>query len=171
MKPRKRINIKKIIENKLISDLNYDLGISVGGIIVNRYLPTLSTDMYNTDTIIQISEEETKIWEEKEKKYNSFPYKKTPEQEEAQTRLFYENRKWYHILEEKYLPETIDVRITKIHPTNIKTFGEGIEEALWDCDFSHYKISEGFFEEGHKYAWCSTITLTRHIEKIPEKYL
>lgn len=171
MKLRKRINKNKLIQNNLMNKLNYDLGISVGGIIVNRFLPILSTDTMDVDNIIQVSEEDSKLWKEKENYYRKFPDGKTKEEKEQKTRLFYENRKWFQSIEEKYLPETIEVRITKIHPTNLEKFSKGIKEALWDCDFSSYWIYEGFFNEGHNHAWCSTITLTRKLGKIPEKYL
>jgi hypothetical protein len=73
-------------------------------------------------------------------------------------------------LEEKYLPETIKVPVPRVAPTNINRFGEGIKDTLWNCDMSHYRIADGFFEQTESYAWCSYIILTRHIEKVPEKF-
>lgn len=31
-------------------------------------------------------------------------------------------------------------------------------------------VQEGFFEQTNEFAWCSYIILTRHIEKVPEKF-
>jgi hypothetical protein len=153
--------------------LNYQLGVYVGEYIVALHLPTLSTDMLLTRTIIEVSPEETAEWEILEKPQQIYISSKDPDREakeEARTKRFYENRKWYHKLEEKYLPETIKVRVPRVVPTNMKQFTKGIEDVLWDCDRSHYKIKEGFFEQTINLAWCSYIILTRHIEKIPEKF-
>ncbi len=169
------LKTRKPNQTKIINELNFSLGISVGDNIVNNFLPTLSTDMLHSKSIIEVSPEESEIWKKMHDEWFELAMKdrqdKKSGDDKESTRVFYENRKWYVKIEEKYLPETIEVRITKIKPTNIKEFQRGIEEALWDCDFSHYKVVDGFFEEGHEYAWCSTITLTRHIGKIPEKYL
>ena len=143
----------------------------VGEYIIALHLPTLSTDMLTSRTIIQVSEEETAEWESLAKNEEPFYFKtRTEEEEESYLMVFYENRKWYHKLEEKYLPETIKVPVPRIIPTNIEEFGKGIEDALWNCDMSHYRIVDGFFEQTSSYAWCSYIILTRHIEKIPEKF-
>lgn len=174
MKSKSRRLIKGIkpIQSKVIDNLNYYLGLSVGENIVNKFLPTLSTDMLKTDRIIEVSEEETKIWEEMSSEYNKkYLWATDKEVKEEGTKQFYENLKWYKTLEEKYLPKTLTVRITKVKPTNIIEFQKGVEEALWDCDLSHYSVVDGFFEEGHDYGWCSIITLTRNLGTIPEKYL
>jgi len=154
--------------------LNYQLGMYVGEYIVALHLPTLSTDMLLTRNIIEVSSEETAEWNELNSKYGPlYISSKDPDKEakeDARTRIFYENRKWYHKLEEKYLPETIKVPVPRVVPTNMKQFEQGIKDALWDCDRSHYWIEEGFFEQTIDLAWCSYIILTRHIEKIPEKF-
>ncbi len=150
--------------------LNYQLGLYVGEYIIACHLPTLSTDMLLTRTIIEVSPEETAEWEKLEKLYEPYRWGEKRKDEEGYLKLFYENRKWYHVLEEKYLPETIKVPVPRVVPTNMKQFTKGIEDALWDCDKSHYRIDEGYFEQTNEYAWCSYIILTRHIEKIPEKF-
>lgn len=154
--------------------LNYQLGLYIGEYIITHHLPTLSTDMLKSRTIIQVSEEETAEWEKLNSKYGPlYISDKDPDKEakeESRTRIFYDNRKWYHKLEEKYLPETIKVTVPRFIPTKIEEIKKGIELALWDCDMSHYKVVDGFFEQTESYAWCSYIILTRHIEKIPEKF-
>ena len=49
--------------------LTETLGVLVGDIIVSENLPTLSTDMIKSRTVIQVSEELSKQWEEKESRY------------------------------------------------------------------------------------------------------
>lgn len=144
--------------------LNYQLGMYVGNYIVLTGLPTLSTDGLKSNTVIEVSAEETAEWAELEKKC----FEKM--QTEEFSKHFYENRKWYHKLEEKYLPETVELMVPRVVPTNMEQFTEGIKAVLWDCDLSHYKIEEGFFVKTDKHAWCSIIILTRHIEKVPEKF-
>ncbi len=150
--------------------LNYQLGMYVGEYLVALHLPTLSTDMLLTRTIIDVSPEETAEWNKLDKQLEPYMWGNKRNDEEGYKKLFYENRKWYHVLEEKYLPETIKVPVPRVVPTNMKHFTKGIEDVLWDCDRSHYKIKEGFFEQTINLAWCSYIILTRHIEKIPEKF-
>lgn len=172
MRTKSRKLLKNLNTKKIINDLNYDLGLMVGELIVNNHLPTLNTDMVNTNQIINVSDEETKKWVEiSEKNFKRWLDNGMKNKDEEYLKEFYENLKWYHLLEEKYLPETINVRINKIKPTNLKDFKKGINDALWDCDFSHYTVNDDFFDIGHEAGWCSIITLTRHIEKIPEKYL
>jgi len=161
-----------IMKSKRLS-LNYQLGMYVGEYIVALHLPTLSTDMLLTRTIIDVSSEETAEWEELEKPQQIYISSKDPDREakeEARTKRFYENRKWYHKLEEKYLPETLKIMVPRVVPTNMEQFTQGIKDTLWNCDRSHYWIEDGFFEQTNKYAWCSYVILTRHIEKIPEKF-
>ena len=145
--------------------LNYQLGMYVGEYIVALHLPTLSTDMLLTRNIIEVSPEETAEWEAMDKLLEPYMWGEKKNDEEGYHKLFYENRKWYHKLEEKYLPETIKVMVPRVVPTNMVQFAQGIKDTLWDCDRSHYRIEEGFFEQTNKYAWCSYIILTRHIEK------
>jgi len=150
--------------------LNYQLGLYVGEYIIALHLPTLSTDMLLTRTIIEVSPEETAEWQSMDKQLEPYMWGSKRHDKEGYRKLFYENRKWYHKLEEKYLPETLKIMVPKVYPTNMKQFAKGIEIALWDCDRSHYKIQDGFFEQTDKHAWCSYIILTRHIQKIPEKF-
>jgi hypothetical protein len=150
--------------------LNYQLGMYVGEYIVALHLPTLSTDMLLTRTIIDVSPEETAEWQKLDKQLEPYMWGDKRNDEEGYKKLFYENRKWYHVLEEKYLPETIKIMVPRVVPTNMEQFAKGIKDTLWDCDRSHYRIEEGFFVQTNHYAWCSYIILTRHIEKIPEKF-
>lgn len=147
--------------------LNYQLGMYVGEYIVACHLPTLSTDMLLTTTIIDVSPEDTAEWEQLQKQLEPYMWGSKRKDEEGYKKLFYENRKWYHVLEEKYLPETIKVPVPRVVPTNMEQFTQGIIDTLWNCDRSHYRIVEGYFEQTNDYAWCSYIILTRHIEKVP----
>ena len=44
------------------------------------------------------------------------------------------------MLEEKYLPKTIECRFQLLNITeeNMKDFKKGVGASLWDCDCSHY---------------------------------
>ena len=150
--------------------LNYQLGMYVGEYIVALHLPTLSTDMLLTRAIIDVSPEETAEWQKLEKQLEPYMWGAKMNDEEGYKKLFYENLKWYHKLEEKYLPETIKIMVPRVVPTNMEQFAQGIKDTLWNCDRSHYWIEDGFFEQTIDIAWCSYIILTRHIEKIPEKF-
>jgi hypothetical protein len=53
---------KRIDENKSYLDkitMDYQLGFFVGECIVDRYLPTLSTDLFQTNKVIKVSEEDS----------------------------------------------------------------------------------------------------------------
>ena len=72
-------------------DLNYQLGMMVGEYIVITKLPTLSTDSLKTRTIIEVSPEETEIWNKMKKELEPFMVGKD---EEAYHKLFYEGGIW-----------------------------------------------------------------------------
>lgn len=155
--------------NQKTDSLNYQLGFYVGEYIILTELPTLSTDMLLSRNVIQVSEEETNLWNTKRKVWEDMLFLKDSDDERE--KVFYENLKWYkRNLEEKYLPKTLKVKVPKVYPTDLNEFAEGIEAALWDCDLSHYRIAEEFFEQTEEYAWCSYIVLKKTQENIPEKF-
>lgn len=130
-------------------DLNYQLGCLAAEYFIMKDLPTLSTDMLKSNNVIEVSEDLTKQWEEREAKYA------------ADSTVFYENLKWYkENIERVYLEEYIEIRVPKVDPTDLKAFGEGFEQALWDCDYSHYKYVKML--PNKESAWCSTIKLKRN---------
>ena len=140
-------------------NLNYQLGLYVAGYIVSNHLPTLSTDSLKTRNIINVSPEETAIWEEMDAKW--YDLAMNDSDIESATKMFNENRKWYKQLEEKYLKDTLRVPVPRVIPSNMRQFSKGIKEGLWDSHLSHYWIEKDFFEQTDEYAWCSYIILTK----------
>jgi hypothetical protein len=50
---------------------------------------------------------------------------------------------WYKKnIEQKYLEKEISALVPRVDPQNTEEFQKGIENALWDCDMSHYKLKE-----------------------------
>lgn len=149
-------------------DLNYQLGIYVGEYIILTQLPTLSTDSLKSNRIIEVTEEEKQKWQKLEAKYFTMAIKNSFGEESS--KLFYEHRKWYNTLLEKYLPETVDVVIPKVEITDMKEFQSGVEDALWDCDMSHYRVKDGFLQPNNPMSQRSRVIITREITPVPEKY-
>lgn len=152
--------------------LNYQLGTYVGELIVALHLPTLSTDMLQTNKVIQVSEEKAKAWKEMDDKHHDLWLSKgAPNSDEETTKLFYENRKWYmKNIEDVYLPNELKIQIPKVNPTNLEKFKKGLDNALWDCDLSHYDLDPEFFVQTDRIAWCSIINLRKTVKTIPEKF-
>ena len=120
-----------------MEDLNFQLGAMAGDYVVATQLPTLSTDMMQTNCVIKVSKELSDTWYEKDEKWSNtvnIQHKK---------KVFQENLKWYkENIEAVYLEKEIVVRVSRIEPTDLEQFGKGFEAALWDSDLSHYKYSE-----------------------------
>lgn len=121
------------MENNLI----YTLGLVVGDYIVATSLPTLSTDSLKTRRVIEVSEELTKEWEEREENW----WTNLDEDKKNGNKIFYENRDWYKKnIEEKYLDNELLVHYDRLERILDKqSFIGGLNEALWDSDLSHYK--------------------------------
>lgn len=121
------------MENNLI----YILGLVVGDYIVATSLPTLSTDSLKTRRVIEVSEELTKEWEEREENW----WTNLDEDKKNGNKIFYENRDWYKKnIEEKYLDNELLVHYDRLERILDKqSFIGGLNEALWDSDLSHYK--------------------------------
>jgi hypothetical protein len=136
--------------------LNYQLGLLAGSIIYEKYLPTLSTDMLRSNVVIEVSEEDTLEHDRFQKLFDS-----VLGNEEEYKKIHKEWMKFYTPMSKKYLPKTIECRIEKIKPTNIEQFKQGLNDYLWNTDLSHYLVEDEFFLPNVKYAWCSTIILTK----------
>ncbi len=125
-------------------DLNRQIGWLVGQLIISNDLPTLSTDSLKTNRVIEVSEELARQWEEMEDKRSTY-YNK-PELKEEYRKYFYETLHWYkENIEKKYLPSQLRVHMY-FEFTDKKIVMSAIEDSLWDCDLSHYKLSD--IEEG-----------------------
>jgi hypothetical protein len=141
------------------SNESYQLGELVGELIEFKYLPTLETDMIKTNNVIKVSSDELiehhRLDGILDSTY-SFNGGSGNSTDAHETWLNYINT-----LAEKHLPNKLECRITKINPTDMVSFKEGLYNYLWNTDLSWYMPEDDFFKPNEKYAWCSTIILTR----------
>jgi len=137
--------------------LNYQLGKLAGEIIYEKYLPTLSTDMMHSPTVIEVTDEDDLAEQDRFRKLFDSALGKESEFGKIHAQWL----KFYKPLEKKYLPETLECRIEKIEPTDLDEFKKGLNDYLWNTDLSHYMAGDGFFLPNIEYAWCSTIVLSR----------
>jgi len=144
-----------------IKDLNYQLGLYVGEYITRRFLPTLSTDMLKTYTIVEVSEEDA----ERHKVVNEALIKtyKWSGGDDNSKEAFEVYKALNNELARKYLLEKLECMVPKIYPTNMDTFKEGLKDQLWDTDLSHYFPEDDFYRQGHEMGWADYIILTLKI--------
>ena len=145
-----------------IKDLNYQLGLYVGEYITRRFLPTLSTDMLKTHTIVEVSEEDAErhriVDEALVKTYDWSGDQGDTKEAFAIYKALNEE------LAKKYLSEKLDCLVPKIYPTDMDVFKEGLKDQLWDTDLSHYFPEDDFYREGHRQGWADHIILTLQID-------
>lgn len=142
--PEKKEAIKKrMLEHRASLTLAYQLGHYVGEEIVRKFLPTLSVDSIHTRTNISVTCAEgdecrrlDNIWFNKTMEFH--PYDEAAK--EATKKEWDESRAYHEMLEEKYLPKTVEchLRCLNITEENMKEFKEAIGHVLWNCDCSHY---------------------------------
>jgi len=145
--------------NEMENNESYDLGQLAGEIIELKYLPTLETDMIKTNNVVKVDDNE-RI----ENKRLSDILEKTYKFNGGIGDSTQKHKDWLdhvYVLSEKYLPKKLECRITKVNPTDMVSFKEGLNEYLWNTDLSWYTPEDDFFEPNHELAWCSTIILTR----------
>jgi hypothetical protein len=118
------------------------LGFYVGIYIVDRYLPTLSTDGLHSKTLIKVSEED----EIQQEKLMSEWFSTTKHGSNWDGNENGNKEKWdlcvehNKMLEKKYLPEILECFF---HPINIideEDFKKGLILSLWNCDMCSYSI-------------------------------
>ena len=151
----------------LLLTLAYQLGFYIGEQIVHRYLPTLSCDSLQTKTIISVTAGEgdeckrlNDVWFAKVMSLKGSDEEKTKVTETEWNAL----RAYHEMLEEKYLPKTIDCRFQVLNVTqeNMEEFKNGISNSLWDCDCSHYSTKpEDIQVKPDEDGWFTIITLKR----------
>ena len=143
---KKRNQNKRVIKREGLT-LAYQLGFYIGEIIVDKYLPTLNVDLIQTKKVISVSELEA----EKCKLLNDAWFDKkiknmcSDEDKEKSSELEWKELRAYHeMLEEKYLPKTLECyfNLLYINKQDVSEFKKGIISALYDCDCSHYSIKE-----------------------------
>jgi len=140
-------------------DLNYQLGQYVGEHITRKYLPTLSTDMLKTYTIVEVSKEDAEIHRIADEALWKTDPRSTDRQEKFEVYKALNNK-----LAKKYLSEKLECMIPKIYPTDMNTFKEGLKDQLWNTDLSHYLPQDDFYQVGHEMGWADHIILTLQID-------
>lgn len=142
-------------------NLNYQLGVYVGEYITTKYLPTLSTDMLQTYTKIQVDIDDTiKHKLVSEALHNTWKINKGSKNSEKEFKAF---KALNNELAKKYLPEELECLVPRVYPTDMDIFKEGLYDQLWDTDLSHYFPEDDFYKQGHKYGWADYIILTLKI--------
>jgi hypothetical protein len=109
---------------------SYQLGYYVGREIINRFLPTLSTDMLLSRVVIQVTEEDTKINKQLEEYWLA-------QKGEQEWLAYLEHNK---LLEKKYLPNPLVCYLSILNIEDVAQFKKGLNWALWDCDICSYNI-------------------------------
>ncbi len=136
---------KQIEEHQKYLDeisMDYQLGYYVGEHIVNRYLPTLSTDMIQSRNVIKVSEED----EIENKRLDNEWFKTTRYNDDWDGEGDEDKQKWElykqhnKMLEQKYLPKKLDCHLRLLKINDEKEFKEGLRSSLWDCDMCSYNI-------------------------------
>lgn len=137
LRQRRLTGIKKL-------SLAFQLGTYIGEEIVRRDLPTLNVDMIQSNRVINVSpeeEEQHKILEEAW--WNKVATRlKTSEGDDAEGEEWKNLREHHKMLEEKYLPKTVECYFDPVNCEDELELKRGIVHALWHSDMSHYKCSE-----------------------------
>ena len=168
MSPERKAAFKKrMLKERASLTLPYQLGHYVGEDIVRKYLPTLSVDSLQTKTVITTTPEE----EAEAKRLNNIwfgkvmSFKGTDEDKHKVTKPEWDALRAYHeMLEEKYLPKTIECHIAVLNITqeNMKEFKMALGSALWNCDCSHYSCNaEDIDVKADEDGWFTIITIKR----------
>lgn len=136
---------KQIEEHQKYLDevsMDHQLGYYVGEYIVNRYLPTLTTDMLQTRNVIEVNEEDTKEnkrldieWFLTTRHMRDWNGKNDGDKEKWD--LYYQHNK---MLEKKYLPNPLECMLELIKFNDETEFKKGLRFSLWDCDVCSYNI-------------------------------
>ncbi len=119
--------------------IGYQLGIYIGEYIVARYLPTLSTDGWQSRSVIQVSEEETLEL----KRLEDIWYVKGNVDKSGAKLEWNELQIYRAMLEDKYLPHVLKcyVHNLRVDETTLVDVKKGIQSSLWDCDMCAYHCS------------------------------
>ena len=147
------------MKHEKLTDESYDLGQLAGEIIELKYLPTLETDMIKTHNVVKVDDDEL-IENKRLQDILDNTYKFNGGSGDSKAA----HKDWIthvYVLAEKHLPKKLECRITKVDPKNMVSFKEGLKDYLWNTDLSWYMPEDDFFQPNIKYAWCSTIILTR----------
>lgn len=160
---------KKRLEKKSKLSLAFQLGYYVGEQIIDKFLPTLSVDMLKTKKNISVTCAEgdecrrlNNIWFNKRISIKG----SDEEQSKATEKEWNDLRAYHEMLEEKYLPKTIECHLGRlnINENDMIEFKKGISDSLWNCDCSHYSTDVEDIEVKEDDGWFTVITLKRHVD-------
>ena len=161
---RKAAVHKRLLEKRASLTLAYQLGFYIGEEIVHKYLPTLSVDGIKTRKNISVTCGEgdecrrlDDVWYKKRMESRDDDDKSS----EAEWKAL---RAYHEMLEEKYLPKTIECHFQLLNITeeNMKDFKKGVGTSLWDCDCSHYSTKPEDIEvKADEEGWFTNIILKR----------
>lgn len=114
--------------------MDFQLGYFVGMHIVDRHLPTLSTDSVQTRRVVQVTQEEA----DEHGRLNAlwFSIRERPGDDVRWANL----RDYTSGLARKHLPARLECRLDPIRYDDEAVFKSGLREALWDCDACWYSI-------------------------------
>jgi hypothetical protein len=126
------------------ASMDYQLGFYVGEYIVNRYLPTLSTDALHSRNVIEVTEEdalENKILDDEWFKTTKYQDNWGGEEDgdKEKWNLYHQHNK---MLEKKYLPPVLECVFSLIRIIDMKLFKTGLIHSLWGCDMCSYNLDE-----------------------------
>lgn len=122
--------------------LSNQLGYYVGEYIVHRYLPTLSCDMGQTRTIIEVSIDDESEHNRLEDNWHKKVWANNRDTNAAKEE-WEEYQAFRKVLIEKYLPEKLEcpLPVLLLDEMDIQLFKEGLGVSLWDCDMSYYSCN------------------------------
>lgn len=124
--------------------IDFELGFYIGEHIVNRYLPTLSTDMLQSRRVIKVNEEDSIENKRLDNEwFSTTRYNKNwngeDDGDKEKWNLYLQHNK---MLEKKYLPNPLECHLGLIKFNDEDKFKEGIRSSLWDCDMCSYNIEK-----------------------------
>ncbi len=124
------------------------LGQYVGDYVV-RHLPVLSCDGHKTYNIIQVTWGEAKPLVELEQQHSDLVFDRSEESEAKRKQIWEQMQVIRKQLKQKYLPKTTEIIVPFLDLEQIQdmeAFKEGIGDALWDSDISHYECQSADIE-------------------------
>jgi hypothetical protein len=112
--------------------LNQQIGEFVGESLVRRYVPCLSIDQLQTNTVVKVDYDDELVYRQYEKemwvngKLDSDKFKRC--------------RNFNKVLEKRYLPAAIKCYLPPYHITDVEYFMKGVYFGIWDSDISPYNV-------------------------------
>lgn len=129
-----------------IEQLNYDLGLLAIGSISYR-IPTLSTDNLKSGNVIKVHPQDESTHSRLEAGYWKLLSNSNNSKDQNVSSAFNKVVESSRELARKYLPKKIKLSLPdRINITNKEMFHKGINDALWDLDYSWYSAKDDFYE-------------------------